>query len=99
MLNLLPLAQFDGGHVLYAMVGRGQRWVARTFLLVLVVLGWWQWSGWWLWAGLSLALGRGRVGHPPVVASDVPLDSGRQRVGWGVVLLLFVCFMPQPIAG
>jgi membrane-associated protease RseP (regulator of RpoE activity) len=99
MLNLLPLAQFDGGHVLFAMIGGAQRWVARAFLLLLVALGWWQWHGWWLWAGLSLALGRGRVTHPSVVAANHPLDVRRQRVGWGVVLLLLLCFMPQPIAG
>lgn len=39
-LNLLPVGQLDGGHVIYAMFGRkGHRTGALTFLLIIAILG------------------------------------------------------------
>ncbi len=39
-LNLLPVGQLDGGHILYAMFGRkGHIRTARTFLAIIIVLG------------------------------------------------------------
>lgn len=96
-LNLLPLAQLDGGHVAFAMFGRAQTWVARGFWLALIPLGYW-WPGWWLWAVLGLLIGRGRLGHPPVLAPERPLDHRRMTVGWLALALFIVTFMPIPIA-
>lgn len=95
-LNLLPLAQLDGGHIAYAMFGRAQTWIARIFWIVLIPLGWRWWVGWWLWAVLGLALGRGRLGHPSVVAPERPLDPVRQALGWVGVVLFILTFMPLP---
>lgn len=95
-LNLLPLAQLDGGHVAFAMFGRAQAWIARAFWLLLIPLGHW-WYGWWLWAVLGLLVGRGRLTHPPVVAPERPLDRRRMAVGWLAVALFVVTFMPIPV--
>lgn len=38
-LNLLPLGQLDGGHVIYAMFGSKQSKIARYFWWVLIILG------------------------------------------------------------
>jgi membrane-associated protease RseP (regulator of RpoE activity) len=98
-LNLLPLAQLDGGHIAFAMFGRAQAWVARVVWLVLIVLGYFWWWGWWLWAVLGLLIGRGRLTHPPVIAPERPLDHVRMAVGWLAFVLFVVTFMPLPIAG
>ncbi|HEY9515427.1 MAG TPA: site-2 protease family protein [Gemmatimonadaceae bacterium] len=97
-LNLLPLAQFDGGHIAYAMFGRAQPWVARLFWIALVPLGYFFWEGWWLWAGLGLLVGRGRLGHPSVVAAERPLDPWRQAVGWFAAAIFVLTFMPSPLS-
>ncbi|MGH7646965.1 MAG: site-2 protease family protein [Gemmatimonadaceae bacterium] len=97
-LNLLPLAQLDGGHVAFAMHPNGQRFIARAMWVALIPLGL-VWHGWWFWAVLSLAIGRGRLVHPPVIAPERPLDATRQIVGWFALVLFLVTFMPLPISG
>lgn len=93
MLNLLPLAQLDGGHVLYAALGRRQARVAGPLWLGLAALGF-LWPGWWLWCAIVLLLG---LRHPPVVDERAPLDR-RGRLLVLVALGLFVLsFMPVPI--
>ena len=95
-LNLIPLGQLDGGHILYAVAGTVQRQIGRAFILILLLLGlvWW---GWWLWAGIALVLGRGRVAHPPVLAEEVPLGRGRRILGWAALALFVLSFSPAPL--
>lgn len=95
-LNLLPMGQLDGGHVLYALLGPGQDRIGRLFLLGLLPLGllWW---GWWAWAALVAFLHRGRVGHPRVVQPESPVGPGRTVLGWLVILVFFLTFVPVPL--
>lgn len=93
MLNLLPLAQFDGGHLLYAAAGRRQYRLAKPIWLAVALLGL-VWPGWWLWCVVALVLG---LRHPPLAEESAPLG---RRGRWGVAagLVIFVlCFMPVPI--
>lgn len=95
-LNLIPLGQLDGGHILYAAAGAGQRTLARVFVLILVLLGL-VWRGWWIWAGVVLVLGRGRVDHPPVLVEEIPLGRGRRMLGWATFALFVLSFSPAPL--
>ncbi len=95
-LNLLPLGQLDGGHILYALLGRRQERIGRLFLMSLVPLGllWW---GWWGWAALVAVLNRGRVGHPRVVQPDEEVGGLRAVVGWFMIFVFFLTFVPVPL--
>lgn len=95
-LNLLPLGQLDGGHILYALLGRHQRLAAVAAWIGLLVLGRWFWP-WWLWAALTLVLGGGRLAHPKVMEWRRPLPASRIPLGWASVLLFVVTFAPIPI--
>lgn len=95
MLNLLPLAQLDGGHVLYALIGRRQAWIGLVTWLALLVLGRWFW-GWWLWALFTLILGRGSLAHPAVLDRHRPVAPSRRPFGWVTVLLFVATFTPVP---
>lgn len=93
MLNLLPLAQFDGGHLLYAAAGRRQHALARPIWLAVALLGL-VWPGWWLWCVVALVLG---LRHPPLADESAPLGRrGRWGIAVGLVVFIF-CFMPVPI--
>ncbi len=92
-LNLLPVGQLDGGHVVYALLGRAHRWVARAALAVIVFLATRGWGGWVLWAILVAFLG---LDHPPTI-DDRPLDVRRQIAAWLTIGLFAGTFMPTPI--
>ena len=94
VLNLLPVGQLDGGHVVYAMFGRRHRWIARAFLLFTVGAGFLGWSGWFLWAVLMLVVG---LDHPPTLDATTHLDPARRAAGWLTLVLFVATFIPVPI--
>jgi Zn-dependent protease len=95
MLNLLPIAQLDGGHVLFASLPRWHQRVAFLFWLLALGLGW-LWWGWLVWGLLVFALSRGRLGHPPVLDSYRPLPPSRPPLAWAAALLFAITFIPVP---
>ena len=95
-LNLLPAAQLDGGHIIYAAFGRYHGWISRGVVAVLVPLGIFYWWGWFLWIGLLLAV---KLRHPATLDDSVPLKGRHIVLGISGLLLLIVCFMPAPVLG
>jgi membrane-associated protease RseP (regulator of RpoE activity) len=92
-LNLLPLGQLDGGHVVYSLFNRKlSLWAARIFFVALIGLGFY-WAGWWVWAGLVLVLG---LRHPPVLDESIPLEPKHRMVGYASLLILILTFVPVP---
>jgi hypothetical protein len=94
-LNLLPLAQLDGGHILYAALGARQKPLAWAFFLTLIPLGF-LWAGWWVWAVLVLVVGRGRIRHPSLFNAEQGLTPGRHGLALLAAILFAVCFVPVP---
>jgi len=94
VLNLLPVGQLDGGHVVYAMFGRWHRWIARGFLIFTVALGFLGWHGWFFWAVLMVLVG---LDHPPAIDGATVLDPGRRIAGWLTCVLFVATFIPVPI--
>ena len=95
-LNLLPLGQLDGGHVLYAFEPRRHGFAARAFLLALLPLGF-LWWGWWAWAAVVLLLHRGRVDHPRVIQGEPDIGRVRGALAWLLIAMFFLTFVPVPI--
>jgi membrane-associated protease RseP (regulator of RpoE activity) len=93
MLNLLPLGQLDGGHIIYGLFQRRQRTLAVMFLVCLAGLGFF-WNGWWIWLALALLM---RPFHPPVIDETIPLDPVHRKIGWIAVGLFVLTFVPRPI--
>jgi membrane-associated protease RseP (regulator of RpoE activity) len=95
MLNLLPMAQLDGGHIVYAAVPRWHRRLARGFWLLIMLLGWF-WIGWLLWGFVVLVMSRGQLGHPPVLDAYRPLPRSRRWLAWISLVLFILTFAPAP---
>lgn len=100
-LNLLPVGQLDGGHVIYALFGRWHRTIARLFIaacvLMVVVplaLGSVYWGGWLFWVVFLFFLG---LGHPATVDAETPLDRRRRVFAWATVALFILTFSPVPL--
>lgn len=94
-INLVPLSQFDGGHVAYGILGRRQAvvaWGAVAGLLYLAQAA----SGWYVWLGLGFLVGGGSVVHPPVIIESGRLPASRRTVALAALLLLVLCLMPTP---
>jgi len=91
-INLLPVGQLDGGHVLYALAGHRQEGISRVVVLVLAPLGF-LWWGWFLWGGVLLLLG---LRHPPVLAEGSPLGLRERVLGVIAASLLVLTLTPAP---
>ena len=92
-LNLIPVGQLDGGHIIYAIFGDRQREVAWMVVGMLLVLGIVGWEGWLIWGGILLILG---VRHPPVIYDWGELDNRRLAVGYLAMLCFALTFTPIP---
>jgi membrane-associated protease RseP (regulator of RpoE activity) len=94
-MNLLPVGQLDGGHVVYCLLGEKARWLGLTLVSIMFVLGIFWWSGWLLWALLVFfVIG---PGHPPPL-NDLPsLGWPRTLLAYLMIFIFIILFMPNPL--
>ncbi len=109
-LNLLPVGQLDGGHIIYALFKDKSKYIARTlfgFILGMGLVGLLPYAGindfedygllnWLVWAVLIFFVIK--IDHPPFYD---PEPIGNARKLWGVfALFMFVTsFTPVPFRG
>jgi membrane-associated protease RseP (regulator of RpoE activity) len=96
-LNLLPLSQLDGGHVLYGLLGKNQRLVTGAVVLALLVLAL-RSPNWFVWVALTFVIGGGRWTHPTVMVPARPVPSSRRWVGFACIVVFALTFVPYPFA-
>ena len=92
-LNLLPIGQLDGGHILYAFTGRHHKALSRIFVLALVPLGYFYSPTWWVWAALLFFLA---LRHP-VIYDITPLDNNRVALGVIALAIFLLTFTLTPL--
>jgi membrane-associated protease RseP (regulator of RpoE activity) len=96
-LNLMPIGQLDGGHVLYALLRDKANRVASALLLmgiVLVVLDFHEFGAWTLMLILLLVMG---PTHPPTADDQEPLGIVRTVLGWLTLGFIILGFTPTPL--
>ena len=91
-LNLLPVGQLDGGHVVYSWLGERHRWVSLSTIAALALMGFVFWP-WFFWAGVLALVGRR---HFPVYDDEL-LDGKRKALLVVAVLVFVLAFMPAPL--
>ena len=93
-INLLPMGQLDGGHILYAVLGeRWHRHVTRAFIAVLVGLGFFYWA-WWVWAALLFLFGR----RHPLVYDETRLTRGRIWLAVAALAMFILSISLVPVS-
>jgi hypothetical protein len=92
-LNLIPVGQLDGGHMMYVLLGRNVQKFLPLILGILMLLGF-VWSGWWLWVFLIMFLGRM---HAEPLDQITPLDPRRKAIAIFGLVLFVLLFMPVPL--
>jgi len=95
-LNLFPIGQLDGGHVVYALFGPRAKLVARLAIVAFLALGVVFWVGWFLWAVLILLIG---LKHPPIADEQAPLSPWRKALAAVMIVVFILSFIPDPIKG
>lgn len=94
-MNLLPLGQLDGSHVLRALLGRRQPWAAGAVVALAIAA---TFAGSPLWLVFSvLVVALTGFSHPPVENDDEPLDFGRALVALLCVAVFLLCVSLTPI--
>jgi membrane-associated protease RseP (regulator of RpoE activity) len=95
-LNLVPMGQLDGGHVLYALLGRrGARIASEVVSAGLLAAGIflsWNWLFWWLLTRFVVG-----VRHPPALREE-PLSRRHKALAVLSLALFVATFVPVPIA-
>jgi membrane-associated protease RseP (regulator of RpoE activity) len=109
-LNLLPVGQLDGGHTVYALFGKNARYANLATLgimglFALAGLPFVQelipaaaavgYTGWFIWLFLIMAVIG--VEHPPALDDVTRLDRRRRWVGYAVIVIFILTFVPVPM--
>jgi membrane-associated protease RseP (regulator of RpoE activity) len=92
-LNLIPIGQLDGGHVLYSLIGRKQVYAGWASLAALFILTF-IWPGWGIWIILTLLILM--VAHP-VIPETTELSLKEKAAGWFCMVILVITFIPVPV--
>jgi membrane-associated protease RseP (regulator of RpoE activity) len=91
-LNMLPVSQLDGGHVIYALFGRDAYKLARAFTIVAiayVVLNLEQAAIWTPMLILVIIMG---IHHPPTADDTIEMDDFRWILGVASMAIPILCF-------
>ena len=92
-LNLLPIGQLDGGHIVYSFTADKHKLLSRLFVAALIPLGIFYWHAWLVWAALLFFFA---LRHPRIF--DVtPLDRRRKELGILAAVIFLLTFTVVPI--
>jgi membrane-associated protease RseP (regulator of RpoE activity) len=92
-INLFPVGQLDGGHMLYAMVGRRAKHVSWLVIIGLLYLGLRVNPMWFGFVAMILLF---IFRHPAPLDNVTPIGRTRWLLGLLTFLLMSVCFSPVP---
>jgi membrane-associated protease RseP (regulator of RpoE activity) len=95
MLNLLPVGQLDGGHVLRAWLGPRAEKVGPHVASALLILALLASASWLVWFFIVTRLVG--FGHPAPTDDAAPLSRGRKVVAVCCWVATLLCFMPVPV--
>lgn len=93
-LNLFPLGQLDGGHIMYAAIGERARKLYMPFMALMLMLTLLVSETWMIWLIMLLLLGR--VYAAPL-DNITPLDPKRRYLAVFSLVVFVLIFVPAPM--
>lgn len=95
-LNMMPISQLDGGHVIYALFGRRRAHrIAKGFLVFAILyIIFTDTTMWTMMLILVILIG---PTHPPTADDTAELSLTQKLVGYASLAIPFLCFPPQGI--
>ncbi len=98
-MNMLPVWQLDGGHIVYSLTSRRHQQISIAVSLALLAVGvytWRDWAGWACWGFILLILSL-RFRHPPLLNRWEGLTPSRRVWAIGAAAIFLLCFTPRPV--
>jgi membrane-associated protease RseP (regulator of RpoE activity) len=100
-LNLLPIGQLDGGHILYAFLGERTRILSRIFVAALALLGVVQlftsdYKVGYMWLFWAVVLFFVALRHPSIIDPN-RLSPKRRWLGLVALVIFLLSFTLAPI--
>jgi len=106
-MNLIPVGQLDGGHIIYSMFGEKiHEAIASVSMIALLIIGSdgildsfiglnvsFGWSGWLFWVFILYIFIK--IKHPPVPHFE-KLSTGRMILGYFAMIIFILSFSPTP---
>jgi membrane-associated protease RseP (regulator of RpoE activity) len=93
-LNLIPVGQLDGGHVLYTLFGPRARLLRFPILGIFAYLALAVNQAWLLWTVLLFFIS---AGFARPLEDITPLDRRRRVLGFIMIIIFVLIFIPNPI--
>jgi membrane-associated protease RseP (regulator of RpoE activity)/DNA-directed RNA polymerase subunit RPC12/RpoP len=94
-LNLIPVAQLDGGHILRAFISeKAHRLFTYAVAFLLVGMSY-LWSGWLIWAILILLIGA--AGNPGALDEVSPVSWKRKLLALIALVIFVLTATPRPL--
>ena len=98
MMNLLPIGQLDGGHIVRSLLTTAShRFLSYAIIAVVIAMGVvTHYFGWYVWAFLTSILMRYK--YPPYAGATEPMRFRNILFALIGLAIFILCFMPVPIS-
>lgn len=93
-LNLMPVGQLDGGHIIYAFSPDKHSTIGKLFFVGLFPLGYF-WPGWFFWAVMIALMG---FKTAPLNEEFVELEPFQKALGAISAVIFVLTFIPIPFS-
>ena len=93
-INLLPIGQLDGGHVVNALLPKHAHLISKTMLVCAILMGIFTWKGWLVWAILLYFMGATQ--SIPVPKQTI-LSTRAKTIALITMIVFLLCVMKEPI--
>jgi len=93
-LNLMPIGQLDGGHIVYALLGKKSKLVFLIGIIIFCLIAAFVYYGWVVFAILLLIFG---FKHPAPLDDVTKIDPKRRIIGIVMFIVFLLSFTPIPM--